>query len=92
MNKVELCAKVAEKTEITKKDATLVVDTVIDTIKETIASGEKISLVGFGTFDITERAAREGRNPLTGESIKIKASKSPKFKASKAFKELVNEA
>lgn len=91
MNKNEMISVVAEKIEgATKKDIAVVVDTVLETIKETVASGEKITLVGFGNFEVTERAARTGRNPKTGEVIEISASKSPKFKAGKAFKDAVN--
>lgn len=91
MNKAEMISVVAEKIEgATKKDITVVVDTVLETIKETVASGEKITLVGFGNFEVSERATRKGRNPKTGEEIMIPASKSPKFKAGKAFKDAVN--
>lgn len=91
MNKTEMISAVAEKIEgATKKDIAVVVDTILETIKETVASGEKIQLVGFGNFEVAERAARKGRNPKTSEEIMIPASKSPKFKASKAFKDMVN--
>lgn len=91
MNKTEMISAVAEKIEgATKKDIAVVVDALLETIKETVASGEKITLAGFGNFEVTERAARTGRNPQTGESIEIAASKSPKFKAGKAFKDAVN--
>lgn len=91
MNKTEMISVVAEKIEgATKKDITVVVDTVFETIKEAVASGEKVQLVGFGNFEVTERAARTGRNPQTGQTIEIAASKSPKFKAGKAFKDIVN--
>ena len=90
MNKTELIAKVAEKCDFTKKDTAIVVDTLCDVIKETVVLGEEVSISGFGKFCITERAAREGRNPQTSEKITIPASKAPKFKASKVFKEMVN--
>ena len=90
MKKTELIAAVAEKANISKKDAEKAYKAFIETIIEGLADGEKIQLVGFGTFDIGERAAREGRNPQTGESIQIAASKSPRFKAGKAFKDAVN--
>lgn len=91
MNKAEMISVVTEKIEgATKKDIGVVVDTVLETIKETVASGEKVQLVGFGNFEVTERAARTGRNPQTGQTIEIAASKSPKFKAGKAFKSMVN--
>ena len=90
MNKTELINAVAEKAEVSKKDAKAAVEAVLDVIQEELKKGEKVQLVGFGTFEVSERAAREGRNPLTGESMTIKASKSPKFKAGKAFKEKVN--
>ena len=90
MNKVELVAKVAENVGFTKKDVTAVVEALVDAVVETVAAGEDVKLAGFGTFGVTERAAREGRNPLTGETIQIAASKSPKFKAAKAFKDAVN--
>ena len=89
MNKVELISKVAEQTGFTKKDTGIVVDVVMTVITEAVASGDKVALVGFGTFEATERAARTGRNPQTGETIEIAASKAPKFKAGKAFKDAV---
>ena len=90
MNKTELVAAVAEKSGLTKKDAEKAVSSVIDVIVESVANGEKVQVVGFGTFEVSERAAREGRNPQTGETMTIAASKSPKFKAGKALKDLVN--
>jgi DNA-binding protein HU-beta len=90
MNKTELINAVAEKAEVSKKDAKAAVEAVLDVIQEELKKGEKVQLVGFGTFEVSERAAREGRNPLTGESMTIKASKSPKFKAGKAFKDSLN--
>lgn len=91
MNKVELITKVAETMGTTKKAASEAVDAVFATISDAVVSGEDVKISGFGTFGITERAARTGRNPQTGESIKIAASKSPKFKAASAFKASVNE-
>ena len=90
MNKTELIAAVAEKAEISKKDAEKAVQALVDTITEEMVKGEKVQLVGFGTFEVSERAAREGRNPRSGESVTIAASKSPKFKAGKALKDAVN--
>lgn len=91
MNKDDIIKTVTEKTDgFKKKDIAVIVDTVFDTIKNTLASGEKVSIAGFGSFTISERAARIGKNPQTSEEIMIPASKSPKFKASKTFKEIVN--
>ena len=92
MNKTELIAKVQENIdiEVSKKDLTTIFDGIIDTIKANVANGEKIAIAGFGAFDVTERAARTGRNPKDGSTIQIPASKSPKFKASKNFKDVVN--
>ena len=87
MNKTELVAAMAEQAELSKKDSE---KAFIDVVTEELKKGEKIQLVGFGTFEVTERAAREGRNPLTGEKMQIKASKAPKFKAGKALKDAVN--
>lgn len=93
MNKTEMIKKVARQTNgATQKDIAVVVDTVIDTIVNTVASGEKVSIAGFGVFESVERAARTGRNPQTGEPIEIAASKAPKFKAGKAFKDAVKNA
>jgi DNA-binding protein HU-beta len=89
MTKTELIATVAEKAELSKKDAEKAVNAVIDSISEGLKAGEKIQLVGFGTFEVRERAAREGKNPATGEAIHIAASKVPAFKAGKALKDLV---
>ena len=91
MNKTELIAAVAEKAELSKKDAEKVLKAFTDVVAEELKKGEKIQLVGFGTFEVSERAAREGRNPQSGETMVIPASKSPKFKAGKALKDLVNE-
>lgn len=90
MNKTELIAAVAEKSELSKKDAEKVVKAFTDVVMDELKKGEKIQLVGFGTFEVSERAARTGRNPRTGEDMTIPASKSPKFKAGKAFKDLLN--
>ena len=90
MNKVELVAAIAEKSELTKVDAEKALKAFIDTITEELKNGGKVQLVGFGTFEVAERAERQGRNPKTGETITIGASKSPKFKAGKALKDLVN--
>ncbi|HEX3021733.1 MAG TPA: HU family DNA-binding protein [Lachnospiraceae bacterium] len=90
MNKTELVAAIAEKTELSKKDSEKALKAFIDVVTEELAKGEKIQLVGFGTFEVSERAAREGRNPQTGETMKIDASKAPKFKAGKALKDVIN--
>ena len=90
MNKAELVAAIAEKTELSKKDAEKALKAFTDVVSEELAKGEKIQLVGFGTFEVSERAAREGRNPLTGKAMKIPASKAPKFKAGKALKDMIN--
>ena len=90
MNKKELVAAVAEKTGMKKKDAVKAVEAVVGTITEAVVAGEKVQLVGFGTFEVSERAAREGRNPKTGEKMPIEASRTPKFKAGKALKDQVN--
>lgn len=89
MNKSELIAEVATKAEITKKDADAAVTAVIDVITESLKQGEKVQLVGFGTFEVRDRAAREGKNPATGETIQIEATKVPAFKAGKALKDAV---
>lgn len=90
MNKTELVAAIAERTEISKKDSEKVLKAFIDVVTEELTKGEKIQLVGFGTFEVSERAAREGRNPQTGDTMVIAASKAPKFKAGKALKDAVN--
>ena len=90
MNKTELVAAIAEKTELSKKDAEKAHKAFKDVVAEELKKGEKIQLVGFGTFEVAERPARDGRNPLTGKAMKIPASKSPKFKAGKALKDTVN--
>lgn len=90
MNKTELVAAIAEQTELSKKDAEKALKAFIDVVTDELKKGEKVQLVGFGTFEISERAAREGRNPLTGAAMSIPASKAPKFKAGKALKDAVN--
>ena len=89
MNKVELVSKVAEKAGITKKDAEKAVVAVFDSIQTALQEGDKVQLVGFGTFEIRKRGARIGRNPRSGETIQIPASKAPAFKAGKALKDAV---
>ena len=89
MNKAELISAVAEKSELTKKDAEKAVNSMISVITETLAKGERVQLVGFGTFEVRERAERKGRNPQTREEIVIPASKAPVFKAGKALKDSV---
>ncbi|CAJ1002857.1 MULTISPECIES: HU family DNA-binding protein [Bacillales] len=89
MNKTELIAKVAETTELTKKDATKAVDAVLDAIAEALKNGEKVQLIGFGNFEVRERAARKGRNPQTGEEIEIASSKVPAFKPGKQLKDSI---
>ena len=91
MNKAELVAAVAAKTGETKKAAETSVNAVVSVVKETLAKGEKVQLVGFGSFEVRKRAARKGRNPQTKEEIKIPASKAPVFKAGKQLKDLVNK-
>ena len=90
MNKTELIAVVAEKAELSKKDAEKAIKAFTDAVSEELVKGGKIQLLGFGTFEVAERAAREGRNPKTGETMPIAASKAPKFKAGKALKDMVN--
>ena len=90
MNKTELVAAVAEQADISKKDAEKALKAFVDVVTEEMKKGEKVQLVGFGTFEVAERAAREGRNPQTGETMTIAASKNPKFKAGKALKDMVN--
>lgn len=89
MNKIELIAAVAEKTGMTKKDSEAAVAAVVDAITESLVKGEKVQLVGFGSFEVKGRAARTGRNPRTGKEITIEASKLPVFKAGKALKDAV---
>ena len=90
MNKTELVAAMAEASGVSKKDAEAVLKAFTDVVSAELKKGGKIQLVGFGTFEVSERAAREGRNPLTGKSMKIAASKAPKFKAGKALKDMIN--
>lgn len=91
MNKTELIAAVAEKAELSKKDAEKAVKAFADVVSEELVKGGKVQLVGFGTFEVSERASREGRNPKTGNPMTIAASKTPKFKAGKALKDEVNK-
>ena len=90
MNKTELIAAVAEKAEISNNDAEKAIKAFTDAVAEELVNGGKVQLVGFGTFEVAERAAREGRNPKSGETMTIAASKTPKFKAGKALKDQVN--
>ena len=90
MNKTELVAAVAEQADISKKDAEKALKAFVDVVTEEMKKGEKVQLVGFGTFEVSERAAREGRNPQTGKTMKIEACKAPKFKAGKALKDQIN--
>ena len=90
MNRTELISVMSEKSELTKVDTEKALKAFIDTVTEELKNGGKVQLVGFGTFEVTERAERNGRNPKTGEAIIIPASKSPKFKAGKALKDIVN--
>ena len=89
MNKTEFIAAVAEKAEISKKDSEKALKAFVDVVAEQLKAGDKVQLVGFGTFEVSERAAREGRNPQTGETMTIAACKAPKFKAGKALKDEV---
>lgn len=91
MNKKQLVDTMVEKTGLSKKETELFLKSFIETVEEELKNGEKIQLVGFGSFEVTERAARKGRNPRTNEEIDIPASKSPKFKPATAFKKLINE-
>ena len=91
MNKTELIAAVAEKAEISKKDAEKAVKAFTDAVAEELAKGGKVQLVGFGNFEVSERPAREGRNPRTGETMTIAASMTPKFKPGKALKDEINK-
>ena len=90
MNKTELIAAIADEAGLSKKDAEKALKAFTDVVTEELKKGEKVQLVGFGTFEVSERAAREGRNPQTGAAMKIAASKAPKFKAGKALKDLIN--
>jgi DNA-binding protein HU-beta len=89
MTKTEFVGKIAEKTGATKADAEKSVNAFLETVTETLKSGDKVIFTGFGSFEVTDRAAREGRNPQTGEAMQIKATKVPKFKAGKGLKDAV---
>jgi len=89
MTKAEFVAKIAEKTGSTKVDADKAVQAFLETVTDVLKVGDKVTFAGFGSFEVTERAAREGRNPQTGETMQIKASKGPKFKAGKSLKDAV---
>ncbi len=91
MNKMELIAAVAEKSGLTKKDAEKAVNAFVESIEEALGKGDKVSLVGFGTFEVRARAARKGRNPQTGEEIEIAATKVPAFKAGKSLKDNIEK-
>ncbi|MFZ5354784.1 MAG: HU family DNA-binding protein [Bacillota bacterium] len=91
MNKSELITKMAEKSELTKKDTEKALKAFVESVEEALAGGDKVQLVGFGTFEVKERAARIGRNPRTREEIQIPASKAPVFKPGKDLKDLVNK-
>lgn len=91
MNKAELITKIAEESKLTKKAAETALDAFVSSVEDALKAGEKVQLVGFGTFEVRQRAARKGRNPQTKAEIKIPASKAPVFKAGKALKELVNK-
>ena len=90
MNKTELIAAVAENAGLSKKDSEAAIKALTEVITDALKSGDKVQLVGFGTFEVSERAAREGRNPQTGETMNIAACKAPKFKAGKALKDAIN--
>ena len=91
MNKTELVDAIAKQAGLSKKDSEAALKAFTDTVGKALKKGDKVQLVGFGTFEVSKRAAREGRNPQTGATMKIKASKAPKFKAGKALKDLVNK-
>ena len=91
MNKADMIAAIAQEAEFSKKDAEKALTAFMDIVTKELQKGEKVSLVGFGTFEVSKRAAREGRNPATNKTIKIPASKAPKFKAGKALKDAVNK-
>lgn len=91
MNKTELISAVADKAGLSKKDSEKAVNAVVDAITEALKSGDKVQLIGFGSFEVKERAERIGRNPRTKETIKIPAAKIPQFKAGKAFKDAISE-
>ena len=88
MNKTELIAEIAEKAGLSKKDSEAAVKAFVDAVSESLKKGDKVQLVGFGTFEVSERPARTGRNPQTGETIEIAASRTPKLKAGKALKDM----
>ncbi|HEY4582284.1 MAG TPA: HU family DNA-binding protein [Lysobacter sp.] len=90
MNKADFVAAIADAAELSRAEAANAVDAMVSVITKTLKKGENVTLVGFGTFEVRERAARQGRNPKTGETIKIAASKNPSFKAGKALKDAVN--
>lgn len=90
MNKTELVAAMAEQTQLSKKDTEAALKAFVDVVSAELKNGGKVQLVGFGTFEVSERAARTGRNPQTGAEMEIPASKAPKFKAGKALKDMVN--
>lgn len=90
MTKTELVAAIAEKSGLSKKAADSALNAFTESVQKALVAGDKVQLIGFGTFEVAERAAREGRNPQTGEVMKIAASKTPKFKAGKALKDVVN--
>ena len=90
MTKAELIAAIATQTGLSKKNAAAAVDAFTNSVANALKKGEKVQLVGFGTFEVSERAAREGRNPQPGKTMKIAASKAPKFKAGKALKDSLN--
>ena len=90
MNKAELVRKMAEKSGLTKKEAEQALNAFMKSVEEALVEGDKVQLVGFGTFEVSERAAREGRNPRSGETMTIAACKAPKFKAGKALKDAIN--
>ena len=90
MNKTELVAAIAEQTQLSRKDAEAALKAFTDVVADELKKGGKVQLVGFGTFEVSERGERKGRNPQTGDEMTIKASKSPKFKAGKALKDMMN--
>ena len=91
MNKTELIAAVSEKTSVSKKDCEKTISAMLDQVAESLAQGDKVQIVGFGSFEVKERQARTGRNPKTGEAVEIAASKAPVFKAGKALKDAVSK-
>lgn len=91
MNKEELVQEISKKSKVTQKEANEVLSALIETVQKTVSKGKKVTLVGFGTFEARKRAARTGRNPQTGDTIKIEAKKVPAFSAGKKFKEMVNK-